>query len=132
MFGRDVTDLVVAPLSTTPRVRAHHVARARAEELDLMDAEKQFLRTPLRVPVGQLPIAARPLLGGAADSFDLTSACDGVPPDAALAALQDASRHLLLPVDVDRTLRELIEMNLDPPTIVERVRLVIEQRLTDR
>ena len=46
----------------------------------------------------------------------------------ALAALQDASRRLLLPVDVDNHLQALTRESLEPAVIVESMKALLEGR----
>ena len=49
-------------------------------------------------------------------------------PEMALAALQDASRRLLLPVDVDNHLQALTRESLEPAVIVESMKALLEGR----
>lgn len=42
-------------------------------------------------------------------------------PEAALEALKEASRRLLLPVDVDRRLRDAIEVSNEPEEVLRAV-----------
>jgi hypothetical protein len=49
-------------------------------------------------------------------------------PEDALALLDEASRQFLLPVNIDRSLRELKETNLAAAVIVQRIIELFERR----
>jgi hypothetical protein len=49
-------------------------------------------------------------------------------PGEAVALLTEASRQLLLPVDIDLHFRSLVERDLEPASIVEYMRVYLRTR----
>jgi hypothetical protein len=65
---------------------------------------------------------------GPTTTFDPNQVLWTESPEAAVAALQDAPAHLRLPVDVDLHFRALLQLNLDAPTLVEKMTAFLQAR----